>query len=75
MSNPKPRCTHAPGCFANKEGYCVILKSSNFGDKPCPFHKTKEQGEAEHRLAMERLIAEDRVDLVEKYYGGGRDGS
>lgn len=68
MKKIPPRCNHAPGCFANKDGYCRILKSSNFGDKACPFYKTQEQGDAEKARAMERLIEEGRHDLIELYY-------
>lgn len=68
MSNPLPRCTHAPGCFACSDGRCRILKSTSFGDKPCPFYKTQEQADSENARAMERLVAEGRYDLIEKYY-------
>lgn len=78
MKKGLPRCNHAPGCFACKDGICRILKSTNFGDKACPFFKTQEQGDAEKARVMERLIAEGRNDLIELYYpklGGMSNGS
>lgn len=77
MSKINPRCTHTPGCFACTNGSCRILKDTNFGDKACPFYKTQEQAEADNRRARERLVAEGRYDLIEKYYlasGGENDG-
>jgi len=71
MNNSKPRCNHTPGCCACKAGYCLILKGTNFGDRPCPFYKTKAQNEEEKRQVMERLREEQRIDLIEKYYHGG----
>ena len=48
---------------------CRILKSNHFGDKVCPFYKTAEQNEKEQKAVMARLIAMDRQDLIELYYG------
>ena len=74
MAESYPRCNHAPGCVSCKDGHCMILKNSHFEGKPCPFHKTKAQCELENRLVLERLIAEERLDLLEKYYGGANYG-
>ena len=56
-------------CAGNKSGCCRILKSNHFGDKVCPFYKTAEQNEKEQKAVMARLIAMDRQDLIELYYG------
>ena len=61
-------------CAANKDGFCRVLRSSNFGDKICPFFKTTEQNEKEKKAAMARLIALERHDLIDKYYGGMKGG-
>lgn len=61
-------------CAGNKEGFCRVLRSSNFGDKMCPFFKTTEQNEKEKRAVMAHLIAQDRHDLIDKYYRGAADG-
>lgn len=77
MKTINPRCNHTPGCFACTNGRCRILKNTNFGDKACPFYKTKDQADAENARAMVRLVAEERYDLIEKYYrenGGLADG-
>jgi len=74
MNEIHPRCNHAPGCCARKAGKCLILKNTNFGDKPCPFRKTAEQNAAENNRIMERLLAEERYDLLDKYYGGVPNG-
>ena len=61
-------------CAGNKAGYCRILKSNHFGDKVCPFYKTTEQNEKEKKAVMDRLIAMDRQDLIDTYYGGKEGG-
>ena len=30
-------------CFSCEKGKCELLTSNDFGDRPCPFYKTKEQ--------------------------------
>ena len=42
VSDVFPRCKDHKECFANKDGRCICLKDNNFGDKDCPFYKTKE---------------------------------
>lgn len=61
-------------CAGNKESYCRALRSSNFGDKMCPFFKTTEQNEKEKKAAMARLIALERQDLIDTYYGSKKGG-
>ena len=61
-------------CAGNKSGCCRILKSNHFGDKVCPFYKTAEQNEKEQKAVMARLIAMDRQDLIDTYYGGKEGG-
>ena len=61
-------------CAGNKEGFCRVLRTSNFGDKMCPFFKTNEQNEKEKKAVMARLIALDRQDLIDTYYGGKKGG-
>lgn len=61
-------------CAGNKEGNCRALRSSNSGDKMCPFFKTTEQNEKEKKAAMARLIALERQDLIDTYYGSKKGG-
>lgn len=61
-------------CAANKDGFCRVLRSNNFGDKMCPFFKTTEQSEKEKKAAMAQLIAMERHDLIDRYYGGKEGG-
>lgn len=61
-------------CACNKEGNCRALRSSNSGDKMCPFFKTTEQNEKEKKAAMARLIALERQDLIDTYYGSKKGG-
>ena len=56
-------------CAGNKDGFCRVLRSTDFEGKGCPFFKTAEQNEQERKAVMERLIAKDRQDLIELYYG------
>ena len=74
MSNSYPRCNHVADCTACKEGFCMILKNNNFGDKLCPFYKSTEQNEKEKKAVRARLIAMDRQDLIDTYYGGKEGG-
>lgn len=43
-------------CFAYESGFCRILISSKFGDKPCPFYKTKRKLNAERKKSAERRL-------------------
>lgn len=61
-------------CASNKDGYCRALRTSDFGDKMCPFFKTTEQNEKENKAVMARLIALKRYDLIDTYYGGRKVG-
>lgn len=36
-------------CASNKEGFCRALRTSDFGNKTCPFFKTAEQNEKEKK--------------------------
>ena len=60
-------------CAGNKDGFCRVLSTSDFGDKMCPFFKTTEQNEEEKKAAIARLIALGRQNLVNTYYSG-KDG-
>lgn len=61
-------------CAANKDGFCRVLSSNNFGDQMCPFYKTAEHNEKGRKAAMARLIALERYDLIDKYYSGMKGG-
>ena len=51
----KPKCIRKK-CFANFGCECIVLSDNDFGDRPCPFYKTKEQLDAGRRRAKERLL-------------------
>lgn len=67
MKENFPNCPHAPGCRSRKNGTCRVLKNTDFKGKPCPFYKTAVQNAVECKEALERLIAIERTDLIEKY--------
>lgn len=46
---------NASACFAHKDGHCIALNDNDFGDKKCPFFKTKAQVEKERKKSEERL--------------------
>lgn len=71
MNEIHPNCPHAPGCRSRKNGTCRVLKNTDFKGNPCPFYKTAVQNAVECKEATERLIAIERTDLIEKYYGNG----
>lgn len=54
-------------CFAYSCGICLALHSTDELRKPCPFYKTKRQNKAECKKVIERLLADDRVDLILTY--------
>ena len=54
-------------CFAYSCGICLALHSTDELRKPCPFFKTKRQNKAECKKVIERLLADDRVDLILTY--------
>ena len=67
MNDNYPNCPHEPGCRSRKNGTCRVLKDTDFKGKPCPFYKTALQNAGECKEALERLIAIERTDLIEKY--------
>lgn len=54
-------------CFAYSCGICLALHSTDELRKPCPFFKTKRQNKAECKKVIERLLKDDRVDLILTY--------
>lgn len=54
-------------CFAYSSGICLALHSTDEMRKPCPFFKSKRQNNEECRRAIERLLADDRIDLILTY--------
>ena len=42
-------------CFACEEWNCLILTKNDFGNKECPFFKTKEQVEEEREYCRKRM--------------------
>ena len=55
--NKCPTCS-VEECFACEEGLCIILNSNNFGERKCPFFKTREQV-AEELAYCEKRMAND----------------
>ena len=62
MEEKFPICNRED-CFANLDGKCVLLLDNDFGNRECPFYKTKKQAEAENeyyqRLADIRNFKEN----------------
>ena len=63
----EPVCGAHPDCHAWKGGRCMALTDTDFGTRDCPFYKNKDQNEWEQQDALERLIDQGRLDLIEKY--------
>lgn len=61
---PPPLCTDTRPCFARDDGLCMVLNSSDFKGKPCPFCKSKEQREFDLASSRARLEAIGRDDLL-----------
>lgn len=67
-------------CFANKNGRCMALIDSNFGDKQCPFFKTKAMMEAiaddammQKRRAIKAMRAENQKSALKEIADGNDD--
>ena len=67
MRKDFPKCNTHIDCFANKEGYCIALKSEGFSDVACTFYKTKEDAEEARLKSFRRLVEIGREDLIETY--------
>lgn len=61
-----PGC-HFYSCFACEKGHCTVLEDNNFGDKFCPFFKSRAQVKQGRQDALDRLLINGRADLVNKY--------
>ena len=45
-------------CFAHEDGKCHALVDTDFGGKPCPFFKTREQiDREEHKRQLREELA------------------
>lgn len=53
IEDEKPRCLRSE-CFANYGDRCACLADNDFGDRDCPFYKSKRQ------LADERAALADK---------------
>ena len=42
-------------CFGYDDGYCMTLTGNDFGDKECPFFKTREQVAEEREYCRKRM--------------------
>lgn len=60
-------CDRHPDCFACKDGLCVALSDNSFGERDCPFYKTREQNRQEMKECLCRLVMKGRYDLIRKY--------
>ena len=54
-------------CINNHCGGCVGLRNTHFKSGICPFFKTREQSLRESERAYQKLLNEERYDLIEKY--------
>lgn len=59
---------HHDDCHSCVFGYCTLLERFHFGDKECPFYKSKAQFERDFKASIELLIERDRWDLIYFYY-------
>lgn len=68
----KPRameeCPYHQDCANCVFGYCTILEDLDFGDRDCPFYKSKAQFKKDFEASIERLKSIGRMDLIELYH-------
>ena len=54
-------------CHAYKDGCCQALADTDFGDRDCPFYRSKEENVREVSACVNILIRKGRTDLIDKY--------
>ena len=54
-------------CHAYKDGCCQALSDTDFGDRDCPFYRSKEENVKEVSACVNILIRKGRTDLIDKY--------
>ena len=68
----KPRalqeCQKHPDCASCVFGYCTLLEDVDFGERDCPFYKSKAQFQKDFDASIERLKAIGRMDLIQLYH-------
>lgn len=70
MSKTCPPCEKKlDDCFACSAGRCTILSKTDFGERGCPFYKTRSQTAEERRASRQRLMDLGLENLIEKYGG------
>lgn len=60
------KCKAHADCFANKGGKCVSLKDNDFGERDCPFYKSKKEAN------MDDIAAECKAYAAT--HGSGEEG-
>ena len=67
-SSKLPDCRFERGdCHAYKDGCCQALADTDFGDRDCPFYRSKEENVREVSACINILIRKGRTDLIDKY--------
>lgn len=67
-SSKLPDCRFERGdCHAFKDGCCQALADTDFGDRDCPFYRSKEENVREVSACVNILIRKGRTDLIDKY--------
>lgn len=54
-------------CHAYEDGCCQALSDTDFGDRDCPFYRSKEENVREVSACLNILIRKGRSDLIDKY--------
>lgn len=57
-----PAC-HMAECFACEDEHCLILTRNYFGERKCPFFKTKEQTEKEREYCHNRMAENKKGEI------------
>lgn len=54
-------------CHAYQAGTCQALANTDFGDRDCPFYRSKSDNVREVSQCINILIRKGRTDLIDKY--------
>ena len=55
-------------CHAFERGRCVALNDTDFGERRCPFYRSRADNANEAAACMDRLARIGRKDLIDKYH-------
>ena len=69
----RPKCLRTV-CFANYDCYCSALSNNDFGERDCPFFKTRRQLDEERAAIKARMRDKIRTEFRMDVFTGTHKG-